>query len=30
MKKSDWLKNALVLGIVFFIAIWFVKPVGVS
>lgn len=30
MKISNWLKNALVLGFVFFLAIWLVKPVGVS
>lgn len=30
MKESNWLKNGLVLGFVFFLAVWFVKPVGVS
>lgn len=30
IKISAWLKNALILGFVFFLAICFVKPVGVS
>lgn len=30
MRIPNWLKNALVLGFVFFLAIWVVKPVGVS
>ncbi|MEF9958702.1 MAG: YeeE/YedE thiosulfate transporter family protein [Niameybacter sp.] len=30
MENSNWLKNALVLGIVFFLAIFIVKPIGVS
>lgn len=30
MRVSNWLKNALILGFIFFLAIWFVKPVGVS
>lgn len=30
MKDSSWLKNALLLGLVFFLAIFIMKPVGVS
>ena len=30
MRIPNWLKKALVLGFAFFLAIWLVKPVGVS
>ncbi|GAB1453970.1 YeeE/YedE thiosulfate transporter family protein [Draconibacterium sp.] len=30
MKKYSWLKGGLLLGAVFLVAIWLVKPVGVS
>ena len=30
MKKNTWMKGALILGFSFFIAIFLVKPIGVS
>jgi len=30
MKKENWLKGAMLLGLVFFIAVFIVKPIGVS
>lgn len=30
MSKNNWIKGALILGFSFFIAIFLVKPIGVS
>lgn len=30
MKKNNWIKGAVLLGFSFFIAVFFVKPIGVS
>lgn len=30
MKKENWLKGAMLLGLVFFLAVFIVKPIGVS
>ena len=30
MKNANWLKGAILLGIVFFLAIFIIKPIGVS
>jgi uncharacterized protein len=30
MKKTNWLKGAVLLGLVFFLAVFLIKPIGVS
>ena len=30
MNKNNWIKGAMILGLSFFIAIFLVKPIGVS